>query len=312
MARLELTGHYGRDVEVDLCEPCHLLWFDSLEASRLNGPSMIRLIGAMAASQARPHHALEPRVRCPRCAGPLKTVTNRSRFGVSEQLECLRGHGGWSSFAQWLADRGLFRPLGVADRAVLAGSAGWTLGCVNCGSPGLPDAASTCIHCGTQFGVVDLARLAAALDPERATEGADLHFAPRTRHAFVCHACGHSEAGQAALRCPRCGATQIATDLRAVHARIVEIEAPLVEHHRRPAPKVVQRRLLALEADLPRRRDTVRDLERDIAGEPATSSTGPWLEDWLHRMGVPEPTWVWRAVFWTVVVLVGAEWLAGS
>jgi protein-arginine kinase activator protein McsA len=314
MRALQLVGHYGAAVEVDLCEPCHLLWFDSLEASRLTGPSMLELIGAMAHAQREPHHALEPGVRCPRCRGKLKTVVNRSRFGAAEQLECARGHGMWASFAQWLAERGLMRPLTSADRAALrsGGSADWC--CVNCGAPLGSADASTCSHCGTLVGVLDIARLATALDPEGATESESVHRSARERHTFRCHACGHSAAGQHGLACPQCGATQISTDLRQVHARVAHLEAPLREHQQRPAPHVVQRRMQALQSDLGRRRETVRDLERSARPDhPAESAEagGGWpalLDVLIGRAGVP---WSWRVGFWVAVGLFVAWFLGG-
>ena len=32
---LRLAGHYGSVVEIDLCGPCHLVWFDVVESARL-------------------------------------------------------------------------------------------------------------------------------------------------------------------------------------------------------------------------------------------------------------------------------------
>ena len=314
MRKLALAGHYGQPVEVDLCEPCHLLWFDSLEASRLTGVSMLELVGAMAHAQGEPHHALQPRIGCVRCSGALKTVHNRSRFGASQQLECVRGHGAYSSFAQWLADRGLLRPLSAADRAALRARGDESWCCVNCGAPLGSAEDSSCAHCGSLVGVLDIARLAAALDPEGATESQAVHRSERERHGFRCHACGHSQAGLQGISCPQCGATQISTDLRAVHARVAQLQAPLAAHQQRPAPHVVQRRMQALAGDLERRRETVRELERSThpeATRPGADPHGGWpalLEVLLGRAGVP---WTWRVGFW-IAVLLFLAWTFGG
>ena len=45
--------------------------------------------------------------RCPRCAGKLKIVHNQSRWGRSSQLQCMRRHGAYQSFAQFLEEKGL-------------------------------------------------------------------------------------------------------------------------------------------------------------------------------------------------------------
>ena len=42
---LTLAGHYGRQVEIDLCPGCHLVWFDQVETARLAAPGLLTLIG---------------------------------------------------------------------------------------------------------------------------------------------------------------------------------------------------------------------------------------------------------------------------
>lgn len=134
MRRLRLAGHYGQCVEIDLCAGCHLLWFDAIESARLTGSSLLALVGEMALAQREPHRLLGREARCPRCAGMLRSVHNRSRWGRSVQLECARRHGAHHSFAQWLAEKGLIRPLSSADRARLIERDG-SLTCLNCGAP---------------------------------------------------------------------------------------------------------------------------------------------------------------------------------
>ena len=70
--------------------------------------------------------------RCPRCAGALKIVHNQSRWGRSSQLQCLRRHGAYQSFAQFLEEKGLLRPMSLVDRAKLLRDRG-RIDCVNCG-----------------------------------------------------------------------------------------------------------------------------------------------------------------------------------
>lgn len=315
MQRLAVAGHYGRTVEVDLCPPCHLLWFDSLENSRLTGASMLTLLGRMAEAHAKPHHALGPAPACPRCSASLKAVINRSRFGSAEQLECREGHGSYTTFGQWLAERGLVRPLTPADRAAFAAQAttGAAWNCVNCGAA-LADGESThCGYCGSLAGVFDIARMASALDPHGATEAMAVHRSARAAHTFSCHACGHSASGMQGTACPQCGATLISTDLAAVHRRLVELADPLAAHDRSPAAHVRNRRLKALEGDLDRRRETVRELERSARGETAGGLPGfddpprrsghALLDQLLALTGLSRP---WRLAIWALLGIVFA------
>lgn len=319
MLRLPLAGHYGRAVEVDLCSGCHLLWFDSLESSRLIGTSMLALLGQMAAAHARPHQALESSPGCPRCKAGLKAVVNRSRFGTGEQLECRAGHGHYTSFGQWLAERGLVRTLSTADRAAFADLArqGTPWNCVNCGAALTDGDAANCDYCGSLVGVFDIARMASAVDPQGATEALDIHRSARTAHTFTCHACGHSASGMQGTTCPQCQATLISTDLAAVHRRLVELADPLAAHERSPAAHVRNRRMKALEGDLERRRETVRDLERSARGEPFGGLPGEddsprrssfeWLDSLLALSGLSVPA---RVGVWAVLGLTLAISLA--
>ena len=50
MRRLGLADHYRRQVDLDLCADCHLVWFDLSESARLGGPALLE-----AAALARLH-----------------------------------------------------------------------------------------------------------------------------------------------------------------------------------------------------------------------------------------------------------------
>lgn len=261
MQRLALAGHYGQRVELDLCAPCHQIWFDAIESARLSGPALLDLLAAMAAAQIEPHHALGPAVECPRCRAALRPVHNRTRWGRTTQLECPQRHGTLQSFAQLLAEKGLVRPMAGIDRDAEGAAAP---ACLNCGA-GLDTGAAPCSHCGTQPALFDVARLARALDPEGATREHAVHRTAAQRTALPCFACG-APTTPAARVCAHCGATQAARGLREALAALMPLQTALVEHQRKPAPHVVAGRLDRLRADLPRRREWVREMEASAEG----------------------------------------------
>jgi len=117
MRALRLAGHYGQQVEIDVCAPCHLVWFDPVESARLSGPGLLALIGEMASAQSLAHRLARPDMHCPRCRGGLHQVHNRTRWGRSLQLECTLHHGALQTFGQFLTEKGLLRPMSSADRA---------------------------------------------------------------------------------------------------------------------------------------------------------------------------------------------------
>lgn len=273
MAVLRLAGHYGRELELDLCAACHLVWFDRIESARLGGPALLALIGAMARAQTLAHRTLRPDAACPRCHGALKTVHNRSRWGRSLQLECLQGHGSWQSFAQFLLEKGLLRAMSSADRAALMQRDGG-IACVNCGAA-LGVADPTCRYCEAVPSLFDVARLARALDPEDALAATTLHTAPATRGALQCQACGAALSGTP-LQCGQCGATLAVSRLAEAHAQLLALEPALRAHAERPAPEVVQRRLAALSGDQARHREWVQRMRAGSPQEHAEAEPTDW------------------------------------
>jgi DNA-directed RNA polymerase subunit RPC12/RpoP len=305
MQRHQLAGHYSRSIEIDLCAPCHLLWFDSVESVRLTGAALLELVGAMAGAHGTPHHALGQDVRCPRCSGGLKRVHNRSRWGATQQLECLRGHGAWQTFAQFLSEKGYVRELTAADRAALL-QADAALACVNCGAP-LSSSQAACSWCGSLAGLVDVARLARALDPDDATELAAVRQTAPQRHVFACHACGAAVPEGTALACAACGATLASPDLRRAYDALRTLEPALRAHAHQPAPHVRARRLQALRGDVERRRQWVRQMEQS-AGVPAADEAP--VDPRAPLFGRQPPAWL-RALAWALVALLVYGWLNG-
>jgi hypothetical protein len=301
MRRLILDGHYGQQVEIDLCAPCHLVWFDSVESVRLTGTGMLGLLGVMADAQREPHRVLGRDARCARCAGTLKPVHNRSRWGPTLQLECRRQHGAYQTFAQFLSEKGLVRPLSSADRASLI-QRGEGLHCLNCGAA-LGQDDQRCSYCDGTPGMLDIARLARALDPEGATETHAVHSTRAEHTALQCLMCGAALPKAQGLQCTQCGATLAVGQLSQAHQAVSVLERALREHAKSPAPHVVARRLQRLEADMPRRREWARQMEAEASSEPAEVGDGDLWEELRERP--------WRVAVMAVLLVCLLWWLHG-
>jgi hypothetical protein len=253
----------------------------------------------MAQAQLEPHHVFRDQATCPRCAGALKQVHNRSRWGRTLQLECRRQHGAFQTFAQFLTEKGLLRSLTSADRAELTRRSG-SLWCLNCGAAlGLSD--KQCGYCASAPGLVDIARLANALDPEGATESHAVHAIPTRQVALQCLACGAALSPQEAVQCGQCGATLAVGRLADAHAAVKGLAAALRAHERSPAPHVRERRLQRNAADLPRRRAWVREMEASAHPESGQA------DEELHEELADKP---WgQVVPWVALALLVAWWL---
>jgi hypothetical protein len=308
---LRLAGHYGQAVELDLCAPCHLVWFDSVESARLGGPAQLQLIGAMAAAQTLAHQPLKPALACARCRGPVHEVHNRTRFGQSRQLECRARHGAYQSFAQFLAERGLTRPMTSADRQ-RAHERDGAIACLNCGGAIAP-ADPACSWCGSVPALVDVARLARSLDPEGALEPQPVHGSSPRSITVSCAACGAAQSDQGVWRCEHCAATLAAPALAEAHQALLALGPALQAHARKPSADVVRRRLAAQEPALQRQRQRAAEMQaeadaqqRTVLGLPRQerNTAQGFIERWLEsRFGHWLPGWALSALPWALLAL---------
>lgn len=297
MQRLAFAGHYGQQVGLDLCRHCDWVWFDDIETAQLSGgPALLELIGAMASSHDLPHEMLRSDPRCPRCDGKLSIVHNQSRWGRSSQLQCRRRHGAYQSFAQFLEEKGLLRPMSRIDRAKLLRDRG-RIECVNCGGEIAKDD-DRCRYCRSIPSLLDVARLARALDPHETIEPPAVFRARARQGALQCAACGVALPPGETISCSQCGATLAITSLAEAHASVQALAPALRAAAEHPRPELVERRLSALDADLPRRREWVAGMQAE-----ADARRGHGEIDWsplLSRIGMPT----------RVVAIALAAWLA--
>ena len=261
MQRIGLAGHYGSSVELDVCASCDLVWFDGSETARLSGPGLLELIGLMAAAYDLPYQPLTSATRCPRCSGPLKTVHNQSRWGRSVQLQCLKRDGAYQSFAEFLEEKGLLRPMSRLDRAKLLRDRG-RIDCVNCGAA-IGKVDERCPYCTSVPSLLDVARLARALDPEAMLGPHEVHKTGAQQQAMQCAACGAALPPGETMSCAQCGATLAIPTLREAYAAVEKLAPVLKANAEHPPPEVVKRRLEAIQADLPRRREWAAGMEEE-------------------------------------------------
>ena len=284
MQRLALAGHYGHNVDLDLCRSCDLVWFDGSETAQLTGPALLELIGQMASARALPHEMLRTDPRCPRCAGRLKIAHNQSRWGRSSQLQCVRRHGAYQSFAQFLEGKGLLRPMSLIDRAKLLRDRG-RIDCINCGGEIAKDD-EQCRWCRSIPSLLDVARLARALDPHDTIAPPPVYQAAARQGALQCAACGVALPEGETISCSQCGATLAITSLADAHARVQALAPALRAAAARPSPDVVKRRLDALGQDLPRRREWVAEMQAEADARRGRSVDET---DWDEALGRWKP-----------------------
>lgn len=287
MQLLRLAGHYGREVHVDLCAGCHLLWFDGVESVNLAGRGVLDLLRAIATSHGHAHVPLPPRLACPRCRAELKRVANFTSLGPTAQHECPRGHGAAQSFSLYLAEKGFVRPLYRPEIEQLRKSPQerQAFACLNCGGAIDPRQRDTCRYCASPLKVLDVLPLMRAVDRQTgqlapgalASEG----MAPRS---FPCAQCGQPVDPARDRRCPACAMPIALTDLDAALAMM------------EPLAAAVDRSAVTRDHRLQRLSESLDRAPRGLPPlRPVSGFRAPW---WIFALGAGLMSTLGALVFW--------------
>lgn len=242
MRAVMLEGHYGQQIEVDLCAGCHLLWIDDLESVRLSGLGWIALLRQMHADATTRVQALQLPLHCPRCTSPLKPVRNLTRFGRTAAHECPKRHGYFQTYALLLAERGLVRPLTPRDRSVLQ-SENRSSTCLNCGAPLAVSVDASCGHCASPLVALDLPRLMSSVMVRHALPlpADDAQLA-----RWTCRGCGDAVDPTCMSACERCGHAVVAPSLEDAMPMLDRVE-PRLRQMRAPGARPMGERLRRLD-----------------------------------------------------------------
>jgi Zn-finger nucleic acid-binding protein len=157
MTRLAVDRHYGGQVALDLCKPCHGLWFDTGEHLQLAPMATLRLFEIIheSAADRRP---VATRRECPRCRTRLLETHDQQRNTRFRYWRCPRGHGRFIAFFEFLREKDFVRPLDARQLAELR-AAVQSVNCSNCGAPIDLATQSSCEYCHTPLAMLDFAQV---------------------------------------------------------------------------------------------------------------------------------------------------------
>ena len=171
-----LDGHMGREIAIDLCQPCQSVWFDSRENLQLTPGAtltMFRIIGEHVARASPQDRDIS---KCPRCNAQLRRTQDRQRNTRFEYFRCPNLHGRLTTFFDFLKEKDFVRPLTPQQIAELRRNV-QTINCSNCGAPIDLAKRSDCGHCGSPLSMLDTQqaeRLVAQLrDADRTDKAVD-------------------------------------------------------------------------------------------------------------------------------------------
>ncbi len=186
MTVVDLQGHGGSPVAIDMCRACHAFWFDRHESLRLAPAATLRLFSLIGE-----HTAAKPvfssRLRCPRCTARLLKTQDRQRSTAFGYWRCDQGHGRFITYFDFLREKNFIRPLSGDQLRELRESV-QSVNCSNCGAPVDLNKASDCASCGSPLSMIDvkqaealMAQLKKASEPQTIDPALPLELARARR-----------------------------------------------------------------------------------------------------------------------------------
>ena len=162
MQPIEVPYAPGRPMEVDTCEPCRALWFDTGEHIRLSAEGALAVIRHLAAAPRAPRGRFGPRLSCPVCRHALAETFDLAGGTQYRYFRCGNKHGVFIPVFDFLRSRGVVRGLSPLELEALRGQLG-TVACPGCGAPVALDREAACAYCGAAVSIVDTEHLTDAL-----------------------------------------------------------------------------------------------------------------------------------------------------
>jgi Zn-finger nucleic acid-binding protein len=149
-------------VRIDLCFPCHAIWFDRAESMQLAPRAVIDLFRDIHRRDDGPRRALESRLACPRCPAALLLTHDVTRSGRFSYYRCPADHGRMTPFFQFLREKHFVRSLNPAELARLRAEVR-QVHCSGCGAPVDIQRDSACGFCKAPIAVLDAEAVEKAL-----------------------------------------------------------------------------------------------------------------------------------------------------
>jgi hypothetical protein len=154
--------HHG-EVILDLCFACQGIWFDEFESVQITPGGIVQLFELLHQHHDDPRQPLRDPLHCPRCKERLLHGLDVAKHGGRFNYHrCLQKHGRFTTFAQFMIEKGFVRQLTVAEIETLAARVG-TVRCNGCGAPVDIRKDHACGHCRAPIAILDPAAVEQAL-----------------------------------------------------------------------------------------------------------------------------------------------------
>jgi Zn-finger nucleic acid-binding protein len=164
-------------LDVDICFPCHGIWFDRYESSQLTPAAVIDLFRQIHEHEQQPPVALGARQTCPVCRGPLALTHDIQRTNKIAYHRCANCQGRFTTFFQFLREKNFVRTLTLPEVARLKASVK-QVRCSSCGAPIELERSTACNYCQAPISMLDPDAVKHALNELASAERNRQHVEP--------------------------------------------------------------------------------------------------------------------------------------
>lgn len=151
--RFERLNH--GEVVLDLCFACQGIWFDEFESAQITPGGILELFKRLHEHRDDQRMPLRDPLKCPRCHEKLLHGLDVAKHGGKFNYHrCLQKHGRFTTFAQFMVEKGFVRQLNPAEIDELSATVG-IIRCMGCGAPVDIRQDHACGHCRAPIAILD-------------------------------------------------------------------------------------------------------------------------------------------------------------
>jgi Zn-finger nucleic acid-binding protein len=144
----------GGDLQIDLCHPCHAIWFDRNESLQLAPRAVIELFRDIHRHRDDARRPLAETSKCPHCRTALVLTRDVGKAGRFTYYRCPQDHGRLTPFSEFLREKQFVRALSPAELARVRAELK-TVRCSGCGAAVDLERESKCGFCRAPIAILD-------------------------------------------------------------------------------------------------------------------------------------------------------------
>jgi hypothetical protein len=149
-----LARNAGGELQIDLCHPCHAIWFDRNESLQLAPGAVIGLFQDIHRHRDEARRPLAERPQCPHCRTALALTRDVGKAGRFTYYRCPQNHGRLTPFSEFLREKQFVRSLSPVELARVRAELK-TVRCSGCGAPIDLERESKCGFCRAPIAILD-------------------------------------------------------------------------------------------------------------------------------------------------------------